>query len=178
MPEEYFAVTVGAPEPISRKRFKKIKWEQTAQLPALFTALSESFYENDIYCDLVINDYPYPSWAPEYAVLLGELLYLLKFIDSKTKKMFLLDFDAEGCHYKFTFIRTPGRTYLLDFTDNYGDVSFEPKQVSGTLLDLKLNLFTFYSRTIFLAERICPLIALHPLFLEWRKQVGHQFSKR
>lgn len=141
---------------------------------AVFYVMASVLYSNDVCFELRINDREYNTLSAELVIFLEELLGLIEFINKIEVPRYSLDFYEQGANYSAEFEKANDGLYVLEFIDRSNPS--EVVKSEGTLLDLNLLLYTFYSRFVFLVNKFCPEMSKNELYLEWKMNASRIFK--
>lgn len=178
MTRNFFTTSLKTSEILEQKDVDTSLYEYDEEydtITSVFHDLSYAFFDRGIHFVLKLNEKICPTTKWELSLFLDSFLDLVRFANDKDTNTYNLEFYEQTARYTFTFEKEEGLSYNLVFVDK--DIPDSGSiQGQGTLLDLNLSLFTFYSRLIFLAEKICPSIGSNSFFVEWTNLVDKEFQ--
>lgn len=147
--------------------------DELDMLMSVFSDLSHFFYDNKIRFILNINNVIYSTWDCEFSLFLESMLELVVFSNKKDVLTCQFEIFEQGVHYIFLFDKI-NDMYKLKFNDI--ENSSETVSSEGFLLELNFMLFSFYSRLVFLTQKLCPSISNSKMFCEWKNLVSREFG--
>lgn len=156
---------------------KEYKFEYDNELQtvaSIFDDLCVVFYENGIHFILQVNDTIYPTWDFELSIFLESFIDLVAFANRKDLNKCEVEFYEQGLNYWLGFEKADEKSYKLNFIDKRGTPN--TYHLEGSLLELNLDLFTFYSQVVFLIDKFCTSINNREMFIEWKAVVSRQFG--
>lgn len=149
--------------------------EEYDSITSLTYDLSESFYERGIVLFMQIGNHNCINLDAELSILLESFQDLVRFVTADNQLEYSLHFYEQGANRLLSFEKINNNEYTLVFND-FSIENFVPVNIKGTILDLSLILFTFFSRTLFLTTKICPSMVRSPMFTNWSAEIKHMFN--
>jgi hypothetical protein len=169
-----FELLIGSTRHLVNKDIDENLYEYDAEFDSLtnvFYDLSNVFYERGIIMTLNIQGLRQDTHQCELSILLESFKDLIIFATNSESKVYELDFYEQGARYLLSFNKIDAESYSLNF--NNRDVEgFELIQTKGSILELQLMLFSFFSQIVFFTDTICPAIANTVMYKDWKNQVG------
>jgi len=143
-------------------------------LITVFYIITNELSNNNVSFGLKVEGRAYPALTAEFSIFLECLSGVVDFVNETDISKHTFDFYEQGINYLFRFEKINDQEYRLAFEDL--NSSSEIVMVRGTLLDLNLVLYTFYSRFIFLVDKLCTAIRQNELYVEWKDNLDKKFG--
>jgi hypothetical protein len=139
-----------------------------------FNVVTNVLEDNGISYVLKVNGTVYMTYNAEFSIFMEYVADLADFANRSDLTTYKFDFYEQGINYSFELIKAGNNQYTLVFT-NLLKETFEPVTVKGCLFNLNLDLYTFFTRFVFLTGRLCPIVSKNEIYIEWKADTLSKF---